>query len=118
MKSKIIDRDTIVLPPSSIGEDGMVYCWSVDFKKWHKLAPVDAREHIVVGSSTLEGPDSEGAGGGSTTPPDASQREAEFGRMPKSTLRGLCADSKVDFTGSDTKVSLVKRLVDAGVIPR
>ena len=111
-----ISRDSVRIPPSAMDEHGLVFCWSIENKKWIKLWPIDAREGIGVGALSLEGPDD--ASGGDNAPPPAEDREALFGRMPKATLRGYCVDNDVSHSGADTKVSLVKRLVDAGVIPK
>jgi len=111
-----IARDSIHIPPSSVDAHGMVTCWSPDQDKWLVLWPIDARERLATGELTLESPggDSEE----STTLPPEAEREAAFGKMPKAKLRTYCVENNVDHTGSDTKVSLVKRLVTAGVIPK
>lgn len=111
-----IARDSVHIPPSAVDANGLVFCWQKDADKWIKLWPIDARERIAAGEVSLQGPD--GAGDENNAPPPAEEREAAFGRMPKATLRGYCVDNHVDHSGADTKVSLVKRLVDAGVIPK
>ena len=111
-----ISRDSVHIPPSAMDEHGLVFCWSVADKKWRKLWPIDAREGIGVGAYSLQGPD--GVAEEDNAPPPAEDREAAFGAMPKATLRGYCVDNDVSHSGADTKVSLVKRLVGAGVIPK
>ena len=111
-----VARDAVGIPQSSIDENGLAFCWSKDDKKWLKIWPIDARERIAAGELSLESPDD--AGKGETAPPPAADLEAAFGAMPKATLRGYCMENNVDHSGADTKVSLVTRLVDAGVIPK
>jgi len=99
-----------------VDANGLVFCWSKADEKWVKMWPIDARERIAAGELSLESPDD--AGKGETAPPPAADLEAAFGAMPKATLRGYCMENNVDHSGADTKVSLVTRLVDAGVIPK
>ena len=108
-----VARDAVGIPQSSIDENGLAFCWSKDDKKWLKIWPIDARERIATGELSLDGPESQDA-----EPPSAEDLEAAFGTMPKATLRGYCVENNVTHTGADTKASLVKRLVDAGVVPK
>lgn len=107
------DIQLVTIPTSRIDENGLVHCWSMKSSKWVKRSPIDVREGIANGSLALDKPGEEA----DKLPASKSEQEEWLSQMSKSKLRDLCIQNDVDHTGSDTKASLIKRLINSGVAP-
>lgn len=105
--------DEIDIGTHQLDENGCVVCWDIKGERWIKLLPIDAKERILAGEVSLqrEGDDAD------ATKPNEKEVEAFYAGLSKSQIRKLCVDANVSHLGTDTKQSLIKRLISAGVFP-
>jgi len=108
------DITNIGISQSQLDENGLVFLWHIEKQEWIKRVPIDARELIAAGEANMQGPDAEA---GSTSKPDPVDHEAALAELSKAKLRDLCIEKEVPFVGTDTKASLIQKLLDCGVVP-
>lgn len=116
------------------GEDGKVEVWDIPDGKWKRVAYVDAREMLALGTASLDGPDtptkpgnpsaevdsagSKGSEGkaDASVPPD-SDEPVDFSRFKVSELQAFCAQAQLDVPDNATKAKLIEILDRASFKP-